>query len=73
MARRARHSLRHVNGGDSPTASGEHIIRDLLHDRRTGNTQRILAKRYGISLSSVKRILSNGCVRRPAGRSRRPI
>jgi hypothetical protein len=34
----------------------EQIIRDLLRDRRTGTTHRALAERYGISLSSVKRV-----------------
>lgn len=36
---------------------GEQIIRDLLRDGRAGATQRALAERYGISLSSVKRIV----------------
>jgi DNA invertase Pin-like site-specific DNA recombinase len=36
---------------------GEQIIRDLLRDRRTGTTHCALAERYGISLSSVKRVL----------------
>jgi DNA-binding GntR family transcriptional regulator len=36
---------------------GEQIIRDLLRDSRAGITQRRLAVRYGISLSSVKRLL----------------
>ena len=36
---------------------GEQIIRDLLRDSRTGTTHRALAERYGISLSSVKRVL----------------
>jgi hypothetical protein len=36
---------------------GEKMIRDLLRDRRLGHTQRQLAERYGISLSSMKRIL----------------
>jgi DNA invertase Pin-like site-specific DNA recombinase len=35
----------------------EQIIRDLLRDRQTGTTHRALAERYGISLSSVKRVL----------------
>jgi hypothetical protein len=37
---------------------GEQIICDLLRDRRTGATHRVLAVRYGVSLSSVKRLLS---------------
>jgi DNA invertase Pin-like site-specific DNA recombinase len=36
---------------------GEQIIRDLLRDSHSGATQRRLAERYGISLSSVKRVL----------------
>jgi DNA-binding Lrp family transcriptional regulator len=36
---------------------GEQIIRDLLRDSRTGTTHSALAERYGISLSSVKRVL----------------
>jgi len=36
---------------------GERVILDLVHERRRGTTQRTLAARYGISLSSVKRIL----------------
>jgi hypothetical protein len=36
---------------------GEQTIQDLLKDRRAGTTQRRLAERYGISLSSVKRVL----------------
>jgi DNA-binding GntR family transcriptional regulator len=36
---------------------GEQIIRELLRDSDSGATQRSLAERYGISLSSVKRLL----------------
>jgi hypothetical protein len=36
---------------------GEQTLRELLRDRRSGAMQRVLAKRYGISMSSVKRIL----------------
>jgi hypothetical protein len=36
---------------------GEQIIRELLADRRSGATKRELVERYGISMSSVKRIL----------------
>jgi DNA invertase Pin-like site-specific DNA recombinase len=36
---------------------GEQIIRDLLRESRTGTTHRALVERYGISLSSVKRVL----------------
>jgi DNA-binding Lrp family transcriptional regulator len=36
---------------------GEQIIRELLRDSRTGTTHRALAEHYGISLSSVKRVL----------------
>ena len=36
---------------------GEQIIRQLLEDRRGGATMRELVERYGISMSSVKRIL----------------
>ncbi|HTE64762.1 MAG TPA: hypothetical protein VK736_00690 [Candidatus Binatia bacterium] len=36
---------------------GERIILQLLRDSRTGTTHRGLAERYGISLSSVKRLL----------------
>jgi DNA invertase Pin-like site-specific DNA recombinase len=36
---------------------GEQIIRDLLRDGRSGATKRVLAERYGISLSSVKRLV----------------
>jgi len=35
----------------------EPVIQELLGDRRDGATQRQLAERYGISLSSVKRVL----------------
>ena len=35
---------------------GEQIIRQLLTDSRAGTPQRELAERYGISLSSVKRL-----------------
>jgi hypothetical protein len=36
---------------------GDETVQQLLRDRRSGMMQRALAKRYGISLSSVKRIL----------------
>jgi hypothetical protein len=36
---------------------GEQIIGDLLRDRRSGASKQVLAERYGISLSSVKRLL----------------
>ena len=36
---------------------GEQIICELLTDSRAGTPQRELAERYGISVSSVKRIL----------------
>ena len=36
---------------------GEQVIRELLRDSRDGTSQRELAERHGISLSSVKRIL----------------
>ena len=36
---------------------GETDVRKLLLERRSGVMQRALAERYGISLSSVKRIL----------------
>jgi hypothetical protein len=36
---------------------GEQNISDLLRNSRAGTTQRVLAKRYGISESSVKRLL----------------
>ena len=35
---------------------GDQLITDLLRDGRAGATKLSLAKRYGISLSSVKRI-----------------
>jgi DNA invertase Pin-like site-specific DNA recombinase len=34
----------------------EQIIRDLLRDRSAGTSQRKLAERYGISVSTVKRL-----------------
>ena len=40
---------------------GEQVILELLRERRRGTSQRALAQRYGISLSSVKRL-----VRHPA-------
>ncbi len=46
---------------------GEQIISDLLRDSGVGATQRTLAERYGISLSSVKRL-----TRRPRSDSREP-
>jgi DNA invertase Pin-like site-specific DNA recombinase len=36
---------------------GEQVIRELIADGRAGATKRELVERYGISLSSVKRIL----------------
>jgi hypothetical protein len=36
---------------------GEQILRELIADRRAGATNRELVERYGISMSSVKRIL----------------
>jgi hypothetical protein len=36
---------------------GEEIIRELVRDSHSGATQRRLAECYGISLSSVKRVL----------------
>lgn len=35
---------------------GEQTIRDLLRDNRSGMTMRALAQRYGISVSSGKRL-----------------
>jgi hypothetical protein len=46
---------------------GEQIISDLLRDREMGATQRTLAERYSISLSSVK-----GLTRRPRSDSFEP-
>jgi DNA invertase Pin-like site-specific DNA recombinase len=37
---------------------GKQIIIQLLEDRRSGLTKQALADRYGISLCSVKRLLS---------------
>jgi hypothetical protein len=36
---------------------GEQVMSDLLRDSCDGTTQRLLAERYGISVSSVKRLL----------------
>lgn len=36
---------------------GEDVIASILRDSQAGTTQRGLAERYGISLSSVKRLL----------------
>jgi DNA-binding GntR family transcriptional regulator len=36
---------------------GEQTIQEMLHDSHSGATQRRLAERYGISLTSVKRAL----------------
>jgi hypothetical protein len=36
---------------------GEQIILDLMHESLTGAPRQVLAERYGISLSSVKRLL----------------
>ncbi|MEP6527555.1 MAG: hypothetical protein ABJA86_10355 [Nocardioidaceae bacterium] len=38
---------------------GKQIIQEVLHDSHSGATQRSLAERYSISLSSVKRILKH--------------
>jgi DNA invertase Pin-like site-specific DNA recombinase len=58
-----------VDSGDEPSPPlsgprwrlidrlGEQIIQEMLHDSHSGATQRSLAERYGISLSSVKRVL----------------
>jgi DNA invertase Pin-like site-specific DNA recombinase len=46
---------------------GEQIISDLIRDSGMGATQRTLAERYGISLSSVKRL-----TRRPRSDSLEP-
>jgi hypothetical protein len=35
---------------------GEQILRDMLRDSRMGTTQQRLAERYGVSVSSVKRL-----------------
>jgi hypothetical protein len=64
-------AVAHVKIDDGSTASprsarrpwpitdrlGEQAIRELLHDSRARATQRDLAQRYGISVSSVKRLL----------------
>jgi hypothetical protein len=47
---------------------GELIIRQLVEDRQGGVATRELVERYGISLSSVKRILRREAVGAP-GRS----
>ena len=49
--------FRLADAGGSSTDWGEQIIRELLTDSRAGTPQRELAERYGISVSSVKRIL----------------
>jgi hypothetical protein len=36
---------------------GEQIISDLIRERHSGATKRVLAQRYQISLSSVERVL----------------
>jgi hypothetical protein len=36
---------------------GEEVVIDLIRDRRSGASHRALAERYGISLSSVKRVM----------------
>ncbi|MEP6527857.1 MAG: hypothetical protein ABJA86_11910 [Nocardioidaceae bacterium] len=36
---------------------GEQVIGDLLRDRHAGATHHALAERYGISVSSVKRVM----------------
>ena len=41
---------------------GEQAVRDLVRDRQAGAPKQMLAERYGISLSSVKRVLRRyGC------------
>jgi hypothetical protein len=37
---------------------GEQIIRDLVADRSAGATKQVLAERYGMSSSSVKRLFT---------------
>ena len=58
--------FRLADAGGSSTDWGEQIIRELLTDSRASTPQRELAERYGISVSSVKRILGRrawGCAR----------
>jgi hypothetical protein len=56
---------------------GEQIILQVVNDRRSGMTKLALAKRYGISLSSVKRILRQEVLGategRPGHRSNAPL
>jgi transposase len=47
---------RRGDGGWS-TRLGEQIILEIVRSSHTGTTHRALAERYGISLSSVKRVL----------------
>jgi hypothetical protein len=49
--------FRLADDGGSSTDLGEQTIRDLLRDRQAGTPKRELAERYGISVSSVMRIL----------------
>jgi len=35
---------------------GEHVLRNLLRDSGMGTTQQRVAERYGVSVSSVKRL-----------------
>lgn len=39
---------------------GEEMVQRMIEERRAGVEMRELAKRYGVSLSSVKRILRAG-------------
>jgi transposase len=47
---------RHGDGG-LVDRLGEQIILEIVRSSHTGTTHRALAERYGISLSSVKRVL----------------
>ena len=42
---------------------GEQVIHELVRDSRAGTTQPKLADRYGISLSSVKRLVRRSACR----------
>ena len=66
LPRRSPVELDHYSAASPPSARrrwrladrlGEQTIRELLTDSRAGTPQRELAERYGISVSSVKRIL----------------
>lgn len=46
---------------------GQQVIHEYLHGRQTGTTQQTVADRYGISVSSVKRLLRDFGTRRPDG------